>query len=213
MRTSFTTGSTLSGMLRGSLAALLLALASRALTACGSAPTAAIDAAEHRARSEDGWVRLGGEGLHFTMPGEPEVRRRREDNSTVTVFSLHTEADSRGFEVEVFDLGAALTEAAGAQGLDALERRMRQQFPGSACRRVREGLRDGLRMRDLETEQVTIHGHVAYTRLIDGGRYLVAMTVVHLPDEGSVEDDLRRFRESLRIDLRRNPQPVAPDLD
>lgn len=216
MRTSPDRASILRALLRGSLAAVIVAVASPTLTACGAGSTAAVDASGYHVRSpaRDGWVRLSkrdGE-LRFMMPGVPDVRHGREGDDAVTVFELRAEANSRRFLVHVFDRGGAPVDPPGARGLDALERRIRTRFRGE-YRRLGEGVRDGHLVRDMEIDRVSFHGHVAHMRLIDGGRYGVAMTLIHLPGTGSSDADLRHFRESLQIEARRASPSYDPDLD
>jgi hypothetical protein len=195
------------------LAALALAASSSLLSACGAPSLTPLHASGYRTIEEtsDGWVgiRAPDSAIRFMMPGVPEVRRGAGDPA-VTVFDLRTEANSRGFTVHLFDFGAPARR--GESPLDVMEARLRARLRGPVAR-VDNGVRGGRPVRDLEVHEVTFHGHVAHVRLVAGGRYGVAMTMVHLPDEGAGDDDLRRFRDSLRL-ASREPAPGGdPDIE
>ncbi len=195
------------------LAAVALAASSSLLSACGAPSLASLHASGYRTIEEtsDGWVgiRAPDGAIRFMMPGVPEVRRGAGD-AAVTVFDLRTEADTRGFLVHLFDFGAPARR--GPAALDEMEARLRARLRGAVAR-VDDGVRGGLAVRDLEVREVTFHGHVAHVRLVSGGRYGVAMTMVHLPDAGEGDVDLRRFRDSLRFASRQPAPGGDPDLD
>ncbi len=180
----------------------LLALALVVLAGCGG-PTrlSALREAGFRARgpASDGWFRIeaaAGE-YAFMIPGVPEVRRGR----SITTFELLQEADSRGYLVYVWRVRRP---AAAGVALDVIEEALLAMSGGEVSQRT-EGSYLGHPVRDLRIDDVTRNGHVAFARLVDAGRFNVALVRIHLPEfGGDIGAELERLRASLRI----APEPV-----